>query len=184
VELVRVFDWDGHSLGRSDGGPLYVARARQGSGRHDAPALYCAWYCSLAAISAIAETIQYLRGHRVTDADFRRVGGTTKAIVRLRVADSLPVVDLDDPSELVARGRRPSQVATLRRAVTQRIAADIFAEGVIGLRWWSTLEAEWTNVTLFHERAVRHVSIVEAPRRLSTRLIEVQQAADHLGIHV
>ena len=136
------------------------------------------------AVSAVAESIQYLRGHRLTDGDFRRVGGTSKAIVRFRLADPAPLLDLDDPSQLMTRGIRPSQVATLRRTVTQRLAATIFAEGLTGLRWWSTLEAEWTNVTLFHERALPHVSIEEAPRRLSTRLREVQQAAEHLGIRI
>jgi len=182
MELFRVFDWDGSSLSRREGGPLHVARARQGAGRHDAPAMYGAWYCSREPVSAVAESIQYLRGQALTDADFLRVGGTAKALVTLRADAALTLVDLDDPSELASRRLRPSRVATMRRQTTQRIAASIFEEGATGLLWWSTLEAEWANVTLFHERALPHVSIAAPPRKLSLAMAEVRQAAAFLGI--
>ncbi len=182
VELFRVFDWDGVSLGRREGGPLHVPRARQGAGRHDAPAKYGAWYCSREAVSAVAEAIQYLRGHALTDADFLRAEGRAKALVALRVDAALDLVDLDNPAELAARRLRPSRVATMRRPVTQQIAASIFDEGAGGLVWWSTLEAEWANVTLFHERALARVSIAAPPRKLSTGLSEVREAAAFLGI--
>ena len=182
MDLFRVFDWDGVSTGRSPGGPLFVARSRQGAGRHDAPARYGAWYCSRRPTSAIAETLQYLRGHEVSDEDFTRSGGLTKAIVLLRVDRDSDVVDLDDPTMLVSRSLRPSRVATRRRAMTQRIAASIFDEGAAGLSWWSTLNADWANVTLFHERALRDITIVTAPLALSTRLPDVREAAEALGI--
>ena len=182
MRLFRVFDWNESALGRTAGGPLWVARARQGSGRHDAPARYGAWYCSRDAVSAIAECIQYLRGHVLADADFVRAGGATKAIVGLWVDDAIDVVNLDDSSQLLRRHLRPSQVATMRRSMTQTIAASVFDEGAAGLEWWSTLEAEWSNVTLFHERALPHVAVESPPRRLSVRLPEVQQAAQHLGV--
>ena len=56
---------------------------------------------------------------------------------------------------LDARGLRPSQVATNRRAVTQPDAARLFDAhpDAAGLRWWSTLEASWINVTLFDRAA-------------------------------
>lgn len=184
MQCFRVFDWDGSSLGRSERGPFFIARGRQGAGRHDAPAIYGAWYCSLDAVSAVAECIQYLRGHVLRDADFSRVGGTTKAIVRLHVDDRLELVNLDDPVQLVKRHLPPSQVATMRRAVTQQIAASVFQEGAAGLQWWSTLDAEWTNVTLFCERAIARVSMPKPPQKLSIRLPVVQQAARHLGIEV
>jgi len=184
VELFRVFDWDGVSQGRNPGGPLFVARARQGAGRHDAPAKYGAWYCSRSAVSAVAECIQYLRGHALKDTDFLRVGGARKALVGLWLDDALSLVDLDDPSQLATRRVRPSQVATMRRAVTQGIAGSIFDEGAGGLLWWSTLEAEWTNVTLFYERALPHISMMAPPRRLAIRLGEVQQAAHMLGFQI
>jgi hypothetical protein len=184
MELFRVFDWDGASLGRREGGPLHVPRAQQGAGRHDAPDRYGAWYGSRDPLSAIAESIQYLRGHVLTDDDFLRAEGRRKALVTLRADAALNLVDLDDPAGLGVRRFRPSQVATRRRAVTQRIAASIFEEGAAGLRWWSVLEAEWINVTLFFERALPHVSIADPPRRLSVGMPEVRAAADHLGIQL
>jgi hypothetical protein len=36
-------------------------------------------------VSAVAESIQYLRGSRLTDADFRRAGNVVKALVGLRL---------------------------------------------------------------------------------------------------
>jgi hypothetical protein len=105
-----------------------------------------------------------------------------KAMVELVAADELALVDLDDARELLKRRLRPSQVATLRRAVTQRIAATVFDEGASGLEWWSTLEAEWRNVTLFHERALPRVAVAAAPRALSVRLPVVREAAERLGI--
>jgi hypothetical protein len=66
----------------------------------------------------------------------------------------VPLVDSDDPLQLASRELRPSQVATLRREVTQRLAVSIFREGGAGMLWWSTLDAEWTHVTLFQERAL------------------------------
>jgi RES domain-containing protein len=183
LDLFRVFDWDGASTGRREGGPLHVARSRQGAGRHDAPALYGAWYCSREPISAVAESIQYLRGSVLADADFLRVGAA-KALVGLRLDPSLALIDLDDPLELTRRGLRPSRVATMQRHVTQRLAASIFEEGAAGLSWWSTLEAAWTNVTLFHERALPGISVVQPPRVLTTQMPEVRNAAAHLGIQL
>lgn len=161
-----------------------MARSRQGAGRHDAPALYGAWYCSRHPVSAVAEAIQYLRGQDLTDDDFLRHGARTKALVGLRLHEASYLVDLDDPSQLVMRRVRPSQVATLRRTVTQRLAASIFGEGAAGMMWWSALEAEWTNVTLFYERVLASVAIVQPPRPLSIGIPEVQQAAEHLGIQI
>lgn len=182
--LFRVIHWDGHSLGRTGAGPLFVPRRHQGAGRHDAPELYGAWYCTTDPVSAIAERIQPLRGQTVTDDDFKRMGHLSLALVTFRLHASVELVDLDDPSELVKRQLRPSVVATRRRAVTQQMARDIFSEGAIGFTWWSTLMAEWTNVTLFYERVIRQVVVAEPPRPLSVKMSEVRQAADDLGVRI
>jgi hypothetical protein len=146
--------------------------------------LYGAWYCTTEAVAAIAERIQPLRGQTLTNDDFRRLGHLTLALVALALDPAAPLVDLDDPAVLVARGWRPSQVATRRRAVTQRMARRVYEEGVVGMRWWSTLAADWTNLTLFHERALRVVSVAAPPRPLSIELPEVQQAAEDLGVRI
>ena len=130
----------------------------------------------------MAECIQYLRGHVLDDSDFVRKGVLTKALVTLRLDDPAGLIDLDDPAALMARRIRPSQVATLRRTVTQGIARSIFHDGATGLSWWSTLDADWTNVTLFHERALPHIVVTAPPRVLSKNVPEVRAAADWLGV--
>lgn len=184
MDLFRVFHWDGRSLGRTGAGPLLLPRRHQGAGRHDAPDLYGAWYCAADPVAAVAERIQQLRGQTLGNDDFRRLGNLTLALVGLRLDSSVALVDLDDPAQLVARHLRPSQVATRRRAPTQQLARNIFAEGVGGMLWWSTLSADWTNVTLFYERVITKVSLHAPPRALTTEMPEVQQAADDLGIRI
>jgi hypothetical protein len=184
VDLFRVFHWDRRSLGRSGAGPLFLPRQHQGAGRHDAPDLYGAWYCTTHPVSAIAERIQQLRGQTLTNQDFLRLGNLTLAIVGLRVAPPSAFVDLDDAVQLQRRDLRPSRVATRQRSVTQQTARRIYAEGVTGFSWWSTLSADWTNVTLFYERAIRLASIIAPPRALTVELPEVQQAADELGVRI
>jgi hypothetical protein len=182
VRLYRVFDWDGAALGDDPGGPLHVARARQGAGRHDAPGRYGAWYCSRTAMAAVAESIQMFRGQVLVDRDFERHGNTRKAIATLDADDRLRVIDLDDPVVLVERRLRPSHVATPRRDVTQRIALSLFEEGAAGLGWWSALNADWAHVTLFHERAFARVALSAPPERLTIRLGVVREAAALLGV--
>lgn len=184
MKLFRVFKWDGRSSGRRRGGPLHVARERQGVGRHDAPEKYGAWYCACDAVSAVAEAIQFARGQVLTDADLVAADRSAWALVALELGGAAPLPDLDDPRELLTRGLRPSQAATRRRSVTQRIASAIFDEGAAGFQWWSTLDAEWINVTLFHERALAHVRVAAAPRLLSVRSAEVREAAARLGVRI
>lgn len=179
-----MFHWDGHSLGRGGGGPFFVPRQHQGTGRHDAPDAYGAWYCARQPIAAVAERIQNLRGQTLTNVDFRRLGGLRLALVGFRLKPSLTLVNLDDPAELYARALRPSRVTTPQRPITQATARAIFQEGAAGVLWWSTLVADWTNVTLFHERAMRHASIVAPPRLLSTAMAEVQEASEVLGVRL
>ena len=184
MDLFRVFHWDGHSVGRTGASPFYVPRRHQGSGRHDAPDLFGAWYCATRPASAVAERIQQLRGQTLVDADFQRLGNLTLALAGFRLDPRTSLVDLDDPGVLVARRWRPSQVATRRRAVTQQQAREIFNDGAGGIVWWSTLSADWTNVTLFAERVLGNVSLIAPPRPLTTNLPEVRQAAEDLGIRI
>jgi hypothetical protein len=163
---------------------LFVPRRHQGAGRHDAPDLYGAWYCTTEPVAAIAERIQQFRGQSISNADLRRLAHLSLALVSLSLDDDAALVDLDDPAELVARNLRPSLVATRRRATTQRMARTIFEEGAVGIRWWSTLAAEWVNVTLFHERALPLVSIVDGPRPLTVDMPDVQRAAEDLGVRI
>src|SRR5438093_5671768 len=104
------------------GGPLFVARAMQGGGRHDNPHRYGALYASREPESAVAERIQPFLGQVLTEEDLRRADGRRFALAALDDSNLTGVVDLDDPAELARRRIRPSWVATHERAVTQPIA--------------------------------------------------------------
>jgi hypothetical protein len=77
---------------------------------------------------------------------------------------------------------RPSAVATRRRDLTQPQARLLHERhpGAAGLRWWSTYEALWTNVTLF-DRAAPQVR-VRSVRALGLDDPVVQEAADLFGL--
>ncbi len=167
-----------------DGGPLFVARALQGSSRHDNPAHYGALYATRATESAIAERLRRFRGQRLTDADLVRADGRVYALAAIDDSALDEVPDLDDPNELVRRGLRPSRIATGDRSVTQPIALQVFVEGRDGLAWWSTIESSWANVTLFAERALPRVHVRGFPEVLTTGHIVVRLVADRLGIQI
>lgn len=177
--LFRVFGWPTDATPE----PLRVPRARQGRGRHDDPERYTALYLAREPVGAIAEAIQAFRGQELPAAALTRSDGTRRALAAIDDSALPALVDLDDPVVLSARRLRPSAVATGERRTTQRIAGEAFDDEAIGLSWWSTLEASWTNVTLFAERlgelpplveviplSLDHPALVEAADRLGVRL--------------
>ena len=79
---------------------------------------------------------------------------------------------------------RPSQVATRQRLVTQPQARELHDKhpDTAGLRWWSSYEALWANVTLFDRAALML-------RRLSVHALTVDdpvvvEAADFFAMRV
>jgi RES domain len=137
---------------------------------------------SRVAESAVAESIQSFRGQTLHDGDFRLVGGEAYALATFDDSAVDRLVDLDDPMQLASRQLRPSMVATHDRTVTRQIALRIFEEGVLGLCWWSTLEATWPNVTLFAERASPFLTFGGSPELLSVRHPVVRTAAQSIGV--
>jgi hypothetical protein len=180
--LYRLFPWSATVAADQPGGPLYNPRRLQGVGRHDQPELYGALYVSRAATSAVAEWLAAFRGQTLTAADLGRSDGRRWALASFDDGHLAPLPDLDEPTELARRSLRPSGVATHRRAVTQRLAAALFAEDVAGFGWWSTLEAAWPNVTLFAERALPHLQLAEPPRELTIDDPLVVEAAASVGV--
>ena len=79
---------------------------------------------------------------------------------------------------------RPSGVASRDRAITQSMAERAFEAGAMGLSWWSTLDAAWTNVTLFAERAFETgvITFDDSPEPLTRSTPTSIAAADHLAI--
>jgi hypothetical protein len=180
--LYRLFPWSPAAAADQPGGPLYNPRRMQGSGRHDRPELYGALYVSRAATSAVAEWLAAFRGQTLAATDLARSDGRRWALASIDDGRLPPLPDLDEPAELARRDLRPSGVATHRRAVTQRLAAALYAEGVAGFGWWSTLEAAWPNVTLFAERALPRLANAEPPRALTIDDPLVIEAAGSVGV--
>jgi len=182
MDLFRLFLWDGKSRGASSGGPLFVPRDRQGAGRHDIPETDGVLYGSWVAISTVAEAIKSFRGRTIGGDFFRRPDGLVLAIAPLEPDDRAVIVDLNDPRNLVKRGLTPAKMATFHGQTTQDIARRLYDEGAAGFSWWSALEAEWQNVTLFESRVKKHLKVKDAPIVLHARLPEVQEAAQRLVI--
>jgi len=140
-------------------------------------------YVSEEPASAVAEALASFRGAgELQDAMLERYGRRL-ALVAIDLPADTPLVDLDEPRVLRAERLRPSVVATRRRAVTQEYAARIHEarEDVAGLRWWSTLESSWINVTLF-DRAARRLR-ARPPQFLATEEDPaVAAAAELLGL--
>jgi hypothetical protein len=183
VILFRCLAWDKAASPRARGGPLWFPRMLQGDGRHDNPTLYGCLYASVEPVSAVAEQLDRLAGTDLQGADLVR-RGLPLALTAIGLADDAILVDLDDPDVLAGEGMRPSRIAAHHRSLTQAGAADVFAghAEAAGMLWWSTLEALWTNVTLF-DRAEELLAVEDIhPLGLGDEV--VGEAADFLGLSV
>jgi hypothetical protein len=183
VILFRCLAWDKAASPGARGGPLWFPRMLQGNGRHDNPDLYGCLYVSIEPVSAVAEQIQRLIGTSLEEADLLR-RGLPLALAAIEFDENGELLDLDDPGVLVGEELRPSLIATNDRATTQAGAAEIFRRHAqaAGMRWWSTIEALWPNVTLFDRAgdlvAVEDVQVLELGDDV------VVEAADYLGIPI
>jgi hypothetical protein len=183
VILFRCFAWDDAADPRARGGPLWFPRMFQGDGRHDNPGLYGCLYASREAVSAVVERLARLAGTSLAASDLVR-RGFPLALATVQVANNADLLDLDDPTVLVHEELRPSQVATNDRALTQVQAADLFRRSgaAIGLRWWSTFESLWANVTLF-DRAEPFLEVADV-KALDVGDEVVADAAAFLGLPI
>ena len=180
--LHRCFAWSERAREQEPDGPLWFPREYQGDGRHDNPDAYGCLYVAETPVSAVAEALSPFRGRGALSAAMLERAGRPLSLVALELREPDGLLDLDDPATLAAEGLRPSGVATRVRASTQRDALRLFESHrrATGLRWWSTIEASWINVTIFDR----------ARRRLRTRSVEllelgheaVRGAAGELGL--
>jgi RES domain-containing protein len=179
VILHRCFAWDRRAAPDEPGGGLWFPRAYQGDGRHDNPDSYGCLYLAERAVSAVVEQLARFRGSvLVPQVLVRR--GRPLALARLELDDDATLIDLDAPMVLHAHALRPSVVATRQRDITQPQARVLYEAGADGIRWWSTFEALWANVTVFDRAAPRLRLAVVRP--LSAEDAAVREAADFLGI--
>jgi hypothetical protein len=177
--LHRCFAWDREAPPAAAGGALWFAREYQGDGRHDNPGTYGCLYLTAERLSAVVEQLARFRGAMLAPTLLRR-RGFPLALASIDLDDRAALVDLDDPRVLAARRLRPSLVATRRRDVTQPQALALYRQGADGVRWWSTFESLWPNVTVF-DRAARRLRLREV-RTLELGDAPVREAADFLGL--
>jgi hypothetical protein len=183
VILFRCFPWDRTVDPATRGGPLWFPRMLQGEGRHDAPTLYGCLYVSAEPVSTVVEQLARFTGTTLSASDLVR-RGRPLALGAVILADEGVLVDLDEPAILEAEDLRPSIVASGERPRTQAYAAELYERHpeAAGLRWWSTFESLWANVTLF-DRAATGLT-VEDVQPLALDDDVVGDAARFLGLSV
>ena len=178
----RALPWDPKAKPAEIGGALWFPRQFQGAGRHDNPDLYGCIYTAERAVSAVAERLAPFRGSGSLTPALLTQAGRPLALASIAVDDGAGMLDLDDPRVLARERLRPSGVATGERSVTQAGAAALREKHpeAAGIRWWSTLEASWLNVTLFD--SARRALAVEAIEPLTVEHEAVLGAAEALGL--
>jgi hypothetical protein len=181
VTLYRCFAWNTRLHADAQDGPLWFPRPFQGEGRHDNPDVYGCLYLADRPLSCVVEQLAAFRGQRLIPSLLRR-RGLPLALAEIEVADGAALIDLDDPTVLRRERLRPSRVATRDRSITQpqaRALHDAHRDAA-GLRWWSSWEAQWMNVTVF-DRAAPLLRL-GAVRELRVDDPVVQDAAEFFGL--
>lgn len=181
--LYRCFAWNRGARDDAVDGPLWFPRVFQGEGRHDNPDAYGCLYLADRAVSCIAEQLAAFRGQRLTASILKR-RGLPLALAEFKLDDKAEILDLDDPIVLRRERLRPSRVATKSRPVTQPDALALFRNhpNAAGVRWWSTWEALWANITLF-DRAAASLSLVDV-NALTLDTPALLEAAEFFGLRV
>lgn len=179
--LYRCFAWNERARSDRLDGALWFPRPYQGDGRHDNADLYGCLYVSEEPLSCVVEQLARFRGQKLLPSLLVR-RGLPLALAELELAERAQLLDLDDPSVLRRERLRPSRVATRAREVTQPQARTLYDRhrDAAGLRWWSTFESRWLNVTVF-DRAAPALRLVSV-RTLAVADEEVASAADVLGL--
>lgn len=182
MRLWRVLPWDPSAPTGHPGHALWIPREYQGSGRHDAPDRYGCLYLAEAPVSAVAEMLAPFRGTGDLHPELLVRAGRQLALAELQLTEASTLIDLDDPGVLITESLCPSVVATGQRSITQAYAVAQFERhsDAAGLRWWSTLESSWIQVTLF-DRALPALR-VRSIRALAMDDDAVTAAASHLGL--
>jgi hypothetical protein len=182
VIVWRVLPVDPAAADDGAGGALWFPREYQGAARHDNPTAYGCLYVAEAPVSAVAEALAPFRGRGALTTAMLERAGRRLSLVALELREPAGLLDLDEPQTLAAEGLRPSSVGTRVRQRTQTDALRLFEthRRASGLRWWSTIEASWINVTVF-DRARRRVRL-RSVELLSPDHEAVRAATGELGL--
>lgn len=181
MRAYRVLPYDSDAAPGQPGHPLYLPRRLQTSGRYDNKTLYGALYLAQSRAGAVADSFG---NHAVwTDELFDDPStGLRRHIVTFVLPDRVldGVVDVDDARLLLDRGLRPTDVVGRARTRTRSLAADLFAEGATGVRFWSYYRCEWTNLVLFVPPVDVDDLTVEGAEEMGVDLPCVQAASEML----
>ena len=183
MTLYRCFAWRETARASEPDGPLWFPRIFQGDGRHDNRDVYGCLYLSDRAVSCAVEQLAPFRGQRLTAALLRR-RGLPLALARLELDDRHELIDLDDPAVLKRERLRPSRIATRDRTITQPQALELYRRHAkaVGLRWWSTWEALWLNLTIF-DRAAKGLRVLDVVP-LTLEHPTLLEAAEFFGLRI
>lgn len=180
--VYRVTPVDPVAKANQPGHPLFVDPAWQGGGRWDNPSRYALVYVSEHADGAVAETFQ---GFATWSAAMfhHPATGLDRQLVTYDLSVKARVIDLDDAHFLDEHHIRPSRVASKNTMTTQGIALRLHADfgaTTVGLKWWSSLDADWTAYALWDRRhltvertellTITHPAMTAAARRLGRQL--------------
>jgi hypothetical protein len=181
VILHRCFAWNRGARPDAIDGPLWFPRPYQGEGRHDNPDDYGCLYLADRPVSCVVEQLAAFRGQRLSSSILER-RGLPLALAAIELGGAARVVDLDDPAVLSRERLRPSVVATRDRRITQPRALELYRRhpDAAGLKWWSSWEAQWTNVTVF-DRAASALRLVDV-RALTLDDPATTEAAEWFGL--
>ena len=141
MKVYRVLPWNPKAAADEAGGVFYAPRST--ANRISNPDLYRELYLAMPAEASVAEALGDLAVWRLSTF---RCPIDRLALATYELKDDEPVVDLDDVTTLRNLGiERPSRVVTPDRRTTQAWARRIYElPGVVGVRWWSHYNAEWT----------------------------------------
>jgi hypothetical protein len=155
----------------------------QGEGRHDNPEAYGCLYLADRALSCVIEQLAAFRGQRLTASLLRR-RGLPLALATIELDEGASTIDLDDPLVLRRERLRPSRIATRSRSITQPQALALYRAHpeAAGLRWWSSWEALWANVTVF-DRAAPSLRLASV-RELTLEDEPLVEAAEFFGLRI
>jgi hypothetical protein len=165
--------------------PLHVNVDLQRKGRYDIPDRSAVLYVSLQKESAIAEQLQVFRNREKAlkaSTIFEPNPDLCLMMAQLEIERS-KLIDLTNPRKLAGMKLTPADIATHHRERTQKVSEMIYDDKYDGFLWWSTLEAQWTNGTLFAARVKNKIKVTnKAP--LSVHLPEVREVMQFLKINI
>lgn len=176
MKLFRVVIHHADALNPSQSGhPLYIPR--QASGRIDDPEReYKVWYCAPDPLTAIVEAFRNQRTWSPVMLEPPPAALPGSAYALARVSGDLDLCDMDDPSQLLHLGLRPSRVVTGDRATTQQWARQVHDEAAYdGISWWCGWNADRLAIGVWDLSPIEPAVVLDLTAALILEAAELAQ---------